>query len=267
MTSLHVPDKLTYWFIFQNERLLIVKNSEKKLLLSESAETMKAHFLREYRLSHFDDFDVYCAEVNNDLQLPNEFDSVSLRQALEFLGPDWYTIAARAYSIITWDKNHRHCGRCGNVTVHKPDTFERICTTCSLSFYPRISPSIIVLIHQGDQILMARGSHFPPGVYGLIAGFIEAGENIEEAAHREVQEEIGIKIKNLRYFGSQSWPFPDSLMIGFIAEYASGELVINHDEIEAAGWYRFDNLPGKPSTSISIARKLINYFIAEQMKK
>ena len=114
---------------------------------------------------------------------------------------------------------------------------------------------------------MSRSPHFPPGRYGLIAGFVEAGESIEAAAYREVEEEVGIKIKNLRYFGSQSWPFPDSLMIAFIAEYASGELIIDHNEIEDAGWYRYDNLPGKPSSSVSIAKKLIEHYIEEQIKK
>lgn len=254
-----------YWFIFQNERLLIVKNSNKALLTS--ADNLKTQFVREYLLSHFDEFEVYCAELDLELTLPPDVDAIPMRQALEILGPDWYTIAAKAYSIINWDKNHSFCGRCGSMTVCKENTFERICTICSLSFYPRISPSIIVLIKRGDEILMARGYHFPPGVYGLIAGFIEAGENIEQAIHREVQEEVGIKIKNLTYFSSQSWPFPDSLMIGFIAEYASGDLVLSHDEIESAGWYRFDSLPGMPSTSISIARKLIDHFINEMQQK
>ena len=260
-----MPDKTSYWFIFQNERLLITKNSETKLLTSMSINVMKDQFLRQHLLSHLDQIDIYCAELTTEFTLPSSIDTVSLRQALELLGPDWYTIAAKAYSIINWDKNHRFCGRCGNPTLRKNETFERVCTTCSLSFYPRISPSIIVLIQRNDEILMARGYHFPQGVYGLIAGFIEAGESIEEAIHREVQEEIGIKIKNLQYFGSQSWPFPDSLMIGFTAEYASGELIINHDEIEHADWYRFDNLPGKPSSSISIAKKLIDHFVAKEL--
>jgi NAD+ diphosphatase len=114
---------------------------------------------------------------------------------------------------------------------------------------------------------MARSPHFIPGAYGLIAGFIEVGESIEEAVHREVKEEVSINIKNLRYFGSQPWPFPDSLMIGFIADYASGEINIDHEEIEAAGWYKFDNLPGRPSTRISIASQLIEHFVAEQRQK
>jgi NAD+ diphosphatase len=106
-----------------------------------------------------------------------------------------------------------------------------------------------------------------PGVYGLIAGFVEVGETIEDAVHREVKEEVGLRIKNLAYFGSQPWPFPDALMIGFIAEYDSGDLVIDNDEIEAAGWYRYDNLPGRPSVPISIAARLLDHFIDLRSKK
>ena len=108
---------------------------------------------------------------------------------------------------------------------------------------------------------MARGPHFPPGVYGLIAGFVEIGESLEETIHREVKEEVGIEIKNLSYFGSQAWPFPDSLMIAFVADYASGEIVIDKNEIEVAGWYRYDNLPGLPSMNISIASTLLENFV------
>ena len=108
---------------------------------------------------------------------------------------------------------------------------------------------------------MARSPHFPPGVYGLIAGFVDVGENIEEAVHREVKEEVGLQIKNLLYYGSQPWPFPDSLMLAFTADYASGEIVMDQDEIEDAGWYRHDNLPGLPSVALSIAMKLIDDFV------
>src|SRR5690606_2224103 len=121
--------------------------------------------------------------------------------------------------------------------------FERTCPTCHLAAYPRISPSIIVRIHKGDQILMARSPHFAPGIYGLIAGFVESGETLEETIHREVMEEVGIKVKNIRYFDSQPWPFPDSLMIGFTAEHASGDIQVDHHEIEHADWYGKDNIP------------------------
>ena len=114
---------------------------------------------------------------------------------------------------------------------------------------------------------MARSPHFAPGVFGLIAGFVEIGESLEEAVFREVKEEVSLDIKNIRYFTSQPWPFPDSLMVGFIADYAGGDIQIDHREIESAGWYRYDHLPGRPSSGISIASKLLEHFIRGQKRK
>lgn len=259
-------ESIEYWFVFQNDHLLIIKGeSEQKLPTLTDVSSLKKYFLRHHMIGphHF------CAEIPSTLSpsLPLSFESISLRKALELLGRDWYKWATKAYSVINWDRNHQFCGRCGSVTQHRKGQFERVCTQCGLSLYPRISPSMIVLIKKNDQLLMARSPHFTPGAYGLIAGFVEVGESIEDAVHREVKEEVGIEIKNLVYYGSQAWPFPDSLMIGFIADYAAGEIAIDKKEIEDAGWYRYDKLPGKPSSSISIAGKLIAHFIAEQKQK
>ena len=129
--------------------------------------------------------------------------------------------------------------------------------------FPRLSPAVIVLVQRGNQLLMARSRHFAPGVYSVLAGFVEPGETLEEAVEREVFEETGIRVKDIRYFGSQPWPFPHSLMIGFTARYAGGEIKINDEEIEDAGWYTADRLPGQPG-KISIARQLIEWFVAKQ---
>lgn len=262
-----IPQIPEHWFIFQNDRILLSRDDLDDPIPSASVlSILKPHFLRQHKLGLFNRIDCYCAEIDAQAVLPPNVAAIPLRKAFEILGVDWYVAASKAYSIINWDKNHQYCGRCGNKTAHKPGTFERYCEACGLSLYPRISPSMIVLIQKEDKILMSRSPHFAPGAYGLIAGFVEAGESIEDAVHREVAEEVSIKIKNLTYFGSQSWPFPDSLMIGFTADYASGELIIDHNEIEAAGWYRYDNLPGRPSTSISIAAKLIDFYISKYVK-
>lgn len=259
------PETVDYWFIFNNHHLLLRKEGNLLHIPTSSMITpFQLHLLREHRLGLFNEVNCYCAEISKETLIPDEMESIPLRQALEQLGTEWYRAAVKAHAVMSWDKNHHYCGHCATKTQHKPDTFERQCPSCALIFYPRISPSIIVLIKKEDQILMARGPHFTAGAYGLIAGFVEPGENIEEAIRREVKEEVDIEIKNLRYFGSQAWPFPDSLMLAFIADYTSGELKINQSEIEAAGWYTIDNLPGRPSSSISIARKLIEHFIEEQ---
>lgn len=266
MSSTLSEDKLTNWFIFQNNRLLLVKDADTaKPLTNSELSTLKPHFLRQLYLGLYHNTECYCAEIAADFSVPENIIVVPLRQAFELLGGEWFAVTAKAFSVLNWDKTHQFCGCCGNKTSHNPGTFERICKTCGLTFYPRISPSMIVLIKKGEHVLMARGHHFPPGRYGLVAGFVEVGESIEDAVHREVREEVGIEIKNLSYFGSQSWPFPDSLMIGFIADYSSGDIKIDYNEIEAADWYHFENLPGRP-LSISIAGKLIDHFILEIKK-
>ena len=255
--------KPAYWFIFHNEQLLLTTSSTSPLVTETIITTLKYRLTYSHLLGYFDHFTAYCAELQNDDDLPADLKPTPLRHALDLIGSDWYNIAVKAYTIINWDKNHQFCGRCGSITTQKSQAFERICTVCSQIFYPRISPSVIGLIKKDDQILMARSPHFTPGAYGLIAGFVEGGESAEEALHREVFEEVGIKIKNLTYFGSQAWPFPDSLMIAFTAEYASGDIIIDTKEIEAAGWYDVNHLPGRPSTRISLSSKLLDHFIAQ----
>jgi len=258
-----------HWFIFQNDNLLMLQKGTTYTLPTGSfMPSVQSHIMRQHAFGEFQGKTCFCAEFDSQAALPADVVALPLRRALGQLHVDWYKPAVKAYSIINWDINHQFCSRCGNVTVHKEaNIFERVCSVCGLVFYPRISPSVIVLIQKDDHILMARSPHFIPGAYGLIAGFVEVGESIEDAVHREVKEEVSIDIKNLRYFGSQPWPFPDSLMIGFTAEYASGDIIIDKKEIEAADWYRFDNLPGRPSVSVSIASKLIERFITEQSSK
>ena len=265
MAASSTPTMLEYWFVFQSDQLLILKNeTDITLLTSHVISPLESTLARRHSLGRFLDSNIYCAELPHDSSITENMALIPVKHALEILGSEWYGMVVKAYSIINWDKNHHFCGRCGGVTTKIANAFERVCTDCALTFYPRISPSIIVRILKGDQILLARSHYFKPGVYALIAGFVEPGETLEEAVHREVKEEVGIHIKNLSYFGSQAWPFPDSLMMSFTADYAYGDLIINPNEIEEAGWYDYDKLPGFPSSRISIARKLIDQFITEK---
>lgn len=251
--------------IIQGEGILLFKKNN-ALPFDRDIQSLAPHFLRRFELGSLNKTQYFCAELDPKQPIPDTFHILSLRSTLSQLNCDNYRIAVKAYSVIRWDKNHQFCSCCGNRTLRKIQGFERTCTLCQLSFFPRISPSIIVLIKKEAYLLMARSPNFLPGVYGLIAGFVEVGENIEEAVHREVKEEVGIKIKNLKYFGSQPWPFPDSLMIAFMADYCSGNITINPDEIEEAGWHKYDNLPGRPQ-STSIASKLIEAFVQLCSKK
>ena len=166
-------------------------------------------------------------------------------------------VASRAAQIVEWDRTHQFCGRCGAPTVARPDERARACPTCRLSVYPRICPAIMVLITNGREILLARKPSFVRNRFSALAGFVEAGESLEQTVAREAFEEVGVQVKNIRYFGSQSWPFPNSLMIAFTAEYAGGEVRPDGVEIEEARWFAPDALPNIPD-GISISRWLID---------
>ena|SRR3990167_999261 len=254
-------EKNALWFIFQHDHVLSMNNGNDVFLTDERLSHIKIHLLHHFIIGHVKQTAIHCAELKSDDPLPKHLHLIPFKKVLNTLDKDWFSMATKAYAIIQWDKNHQFCGRCGSQTTQTPHTFERICIHCSLTFYPRISPSIIVLIQKADQILMARSHHFMQGVYALIAGFVEPGETLEEAVHREVKEEVGLTIRNITYFGSQFWPFPDSLMIAYTAHYANGEIKINPAEIEEAGWYTADKIPGYPSSSLSIAKRLIDHFI------
>ena len=176
---------------------------------------------------------------------------------LHGLIPDGYwAMAARAKQMISWDQSSRFCGACGTPTAPADNEPSKVCPSCGQRDFPRISPAVIVIVRRGDKILLARSPHFRPGMYGALAGFMEAGESVEECLRREVYEEVGITIKNLRWFDSQTWPFPNSLMLAFHADYESGEITPQPGEIEDAAWFDLDEMPTLPYP-VSIAYRLI----------
>jgi NAD+ diphosphatase len=168
--------------------------------------------------------------------------------------------ASRAAQLAAFDRDHRFCGRCGRPAAASAAEHARVCTGCGATVYPRLSPAVIVLVEQGDTCLLARSPRFPPGVHSAIAGFVEPGETAEHAVERELLEECGIAAADLRYAGSQPWPFPHSLMLGFFATYAGGDLRVDGVEVEAAGWFEANALPPLPAPG-SIARRLIEQFV------
>ncbi len=200
------------------------------------------------------------AEVDEETEAPEGCAFEGLRPLFGVLDKDLFKRAMAAVHLTEWDRTSRFCGRCGAPTVPLKEERAKSCTRCGKTIFPRISPAIIVLIERGDEVLLARASRFAQGFYSVLAGFVEAGESLEETVRREVEEETGIVVKDIRYFGSQPWPFPDSLMIGFTARYASGELRIDGKEIVDAGWFRVGSLPDLPG-KVSIARRLIDWFI------
>jgi NAD+ diphosphatase len=158
---------------------------------------------------------------------------------------------------VEWARTSRYCGRCGTATELAPHERAAHCPACGLNAYPRIAPAVIVIVENGDRILLARGAAFPPGMFSALAGFAEPGEPLAETVRREIREEVGIEVRDVRYFDSQPWPFPHSLMIGFFATYAGGELTPDGVEIVEADWFGADGLPNVPPP-LSIARRLID---------
>ncbi len=179
--------------------------------------------------------------------VPPGFLEIGLRELLFGQDESHYYLLSRARQLATWNDDHKFCGRCGTSFNSKHDTeHTKICPKCNLRHYPRISPCIIVAIRKGNEILLARGVNSPSGRFSNIAGFVEAGESLEQAVAREVQEEVGIKVTNIQYASSQPWSFPHQLMVGFLADYVEGEITPAPGEIAEAGWYKTDNLPQIP---------------------
>lgn len=203
-----------------------------------------------------------CLAVSGGKEPPEGFEWVGLRSLWSRLDEQHFAIAGRANQLAHFARTHRFCGRCGTRTEHHPSERAIRCPACALVNYPRISPAIITLVRRGDEALLASSARFPAAFFSTLAGFSEVGESLEETLMREVREEVGIEVTNVRYFGSQPWPFPHSLMIGFTAEYASGDVVVDGKEIREARFFKADALPQIPP-KLSIARKLIDAWVAE----
>lgn len=185
---------------------------------------------------------------------------LGLRELLPLLDEAEFEILGRASQICQWDRNHRFCGHCGQATYYHAKDRARACDSCGLHSYPRISPCIIVLVTKGEHCLLARHQRYKTPMFSCLAGFIEAGESAEQCLAREVFEEVGVKVHGLSYQGSQSWPFPGQLMLGFRAEYTSGDILVDEEEIAEAGWYHYSQLPLVPPTE-SISGQLIQGFV------
>ncbi len=178
-----------------------------------------------------------------------------------------WTLAGRAVQLIDWDRNHRHCGRCSTLTEPVPGERARGCPSCDLLAFPRLAPAVIALVERADgAALLARGRNFPIPMYSCIAGFVEPGETLEDAVAREVLEEVGVEVGNVRYVSSQPWPFPHSLMIGFEADWMSGDIVIDETEIVDAAWFGPEELPLVPP-AMSIARTLIDRWLERRLEE
>jgi NAD+ diphosphatase len=253
-----------YWFAFQENRLLVrVDGDQASPPVCKELQSLGVQPLRTQYLGTLDEHGCYCAELAAEVDPPEGMRFELLRGLWGSLPEELFWIAGRAFQIMDWDRNHQYCGRCGSRTRDRQEERAKICPQCGHIAYPRISPAVIVAIIRDREILLARAHRFAHAMYSVIAGFVEAGESLEQCVRREIAEEVGITVKNLRYFGSQSWPFPNSLMVGFTAEHASGEIRIDPAEIVDARWFTAEVLPRIPD-KLSIARRLIDWFVDGQ---
>lgn len=248
-----------YWFVFCDTELMLEKTPDGKytIPLQEEAPFTIAKPIGEiHNITTLGGIEVKA--YSTDSLLPNNgmYELCGLRASYKKLPLDLYTKAGKCAEILYWDANTKYCGRCGGPMKLHTD-ISKVCTKCGREVWPQLSTAIIVLIHRGDDVLLVHANNFKGHYYGLVAGFVETGETLEQAVIREVSEETGLSIQNLRYFGSQPWPYPCGLMVGFHADYAGGEIKLQRSELGDGGWFNKNNLPEIPE-KLSIARKLID---------
>lgn len=266
--AVHAPDgspNCAYFFAFCGDLLLVRKDTHGRASVPRlhGMEELGLPARKQHYLGYSDRFGHCVAvELPPGQPPPHGLGFSGLRALYGDLDEDLLWIGGRAVQIVAWYRDHQYCGRCGRPTHDHPSERARVCSACSKMFFPRLAPAIIVLIHRGNEFLLARNHRFPSGRYSIIAGFVEAGENLEEAVRREVREEVDIEIADIRYFGSQPWPFPNSLMVGFTAAYAGGQIHLADGELADADWYprNRSRLPELPD-GLSISRRLIEAYL------
>ena len=245
----------THYFVLQGDTVLGLEDQTGWQPLNETAWRFSGlTAVSEHYIGSVDGFACVAVDVAEALQPPG-YAWLKLRQLLLEPEPNWFSVVGRAVQIIEWGRTHKYCGRCGELMTDSTTDMARRCEPCQRQYYPRVSPCVIMLVTRGEELLLAS-SPSATNYYSTLAGFVEAGETLEAAVHREVKEEVGVEIENVRYFGSQPWPFPHQLMLGFYADYAGGELRPDLDEIADAQWFHYRDLPRVPPV-VSIAGQLI----------
>ena len=253
------------WFVFRGAELLVTAAPSVGLPHCADPNSLGMMPRRTQYLGVLGEVHCFSAELGPDAAAPEGWVWQGLRGLFGALDDAQFALAGRALQIVDWDRTHQYCGACGGTTVARASERSRECPACGLVAYPRLAPAVMALVRRGRELLLARSPRFAKGVYSALAGFVEPGETLEQCLEREVHEEVGIRVCRVRYFASQPWPFPHSLMIAFFADYESGEIRIDGAEIEDAQWFGIENLENLPRlpARISIARRLIDAAIGE----
>lgn len=248
--------------VFQQGQLVSDMRSKTVCLMSRvQVRNSGWREVRRQFLGYWEDQPCFVVEIDEqDEPDPMQYQKGNLYHILGRVDERLFALAGRASQLLDWERDHQYCGRCGSAM--ELDVQERAmrCIPCRQINYPRIAPCVITLVTRGEEMLLARNANFPAPMYSTLAGFIEAGETAEETLIREVKEEVGVDVGNLRYFQSQSWPFPNQLMLGFFAQYEGGEIVCDEVEIADAQWFHPSELPMIPPES-SISGQLIAHHI------
>jgi NAD+ diphosphatase len=268
------------WFVSRDDRLLVESGPElrepsddprvgprplwARVPTVSAPATLGLKLLTTLYVGRLQQTHCFAAAADGDTA-PAGFAWLDLRALFGLLDDASFALAGRALQLVDWDLTHRFCGSCATPTVRSENERARACPACGLVAYPRLAPAVMALVRRPPrEILLARSHRFPTGMYSALAGFVEPGETIEQALAREVFEEVGVGLTKVRYFASQPWPFPHSLMIAFVADWAEGEIRTDPAEIADAEWFEIDKLPLLPSP-ISIARRLIDAVVAEMV--
>lgn len=250
----------TYWFIFCDTKLMVeCKDGVYDIPCTEQCPIDISSSTEIKNISPMNDGTPVKTIVIEEPVEGYEFHP--LRSTYNILSFELYNKAGKCHEINYWDANNRFCGTCGAPMRFNTD-ISKICTKCGKEIWPLLATAVIVLIRRGDNVLLVRARTFRHNFYGLVAGFVETGETLEEAVIREVKEETGLSITNLQYFASQPWPYPCGLMVGFNADYADGEITLQEEELCDARWFSYDNMPAIPE-KLSIARRLIDNWLKD----
>lgn len=247
-----------YWLVFSGDRIVSFEQKPGMIL----SQWQALEFAHEYQdqiiqIGEHQSKPCYAVDMQSEQLDESQFSTFSLRSFFMHNDADLFNIVARAWQVVLFRRTHKFCGKCGSDTKQIDWEMAMQCHRCGHRCYPRISPCIIVAIQHQGKILLAQGpSQRERKMWSTLAGFVESGENLEQAVHREVFEEVGVKIKNLEYFGSQPWPFPHSLMVGYLADFDSGDIQVDGKEIIEAHWFDLNELPFVPP-NLSIAGQLI----------
>lgn len=252
------------WFVFHNDMLLLKKEAngscripyehEIPQEITDEGEALRVTFTNGHQAK--------AKQINTPIKEDSTWVMTNLRASYHHLSLTQYKAAGKAFQIVYWDDHSRFCPVCGSSTKQVLDIMKK-CPECGHELYPPISTAIIVLVCKEDELLLVKAHNFRGTFYGLVAGFLEAGETLEECVAREVMEETGLRIKNIRYYSSQSWPYPSGLMVGFLADYAGGDIKLQEEELSTAAFFHYKKLPELPQ-KLSIARQLIDYWLKEK---